>query len=162
MVAKTEHKNRSGCPLACALDILGDHWSLLIVRNLMFLGLHEYKEMLKEPEQISSSILTNRLKKLEQSGIISSTAHPHSKRRKLYYLTDMGKDLIHVLIDFASWSNKHLGDAVMIPVETKSMLEKNPQLMIELTLEELDVWENKFILNTAGKGNKSRKLRRPP
>jgi DNA-binding HxlR family transcriptional regulator len=63
MVAKIEHKQRSGCPIACALDLIGDHWTLLVIRNLMFLGIHEYKDMLKTEEQISSSILTDRLKK---------------------------------------------------------------------------------------------------
>jgi len=67
MVAKTEHKSRSGCPIACSLDVLGDHWTLIIVRNLMFHGRHEYKDMLQAEEQISTSILSDRLKKLEQS-----------------------------------------------------------------------------------------------
>lgn len=65
-----EHAARSGCPIACTLDIVGDHWTLLIIRDLMFLGLHEYKDMLMKEEGISSNILTDRLKKLERKDLI--------------------------------------------------------------------------------------------
>lgn len=145
MVSKIEHKHRTGCPVACALDIIGDHWTLLIIRNMMFLGLHEYKDMLKTEEQISSSILTNRLKKLEKSGLISSVSHPKSQRRKLYYLTPMGKDLVCVMTDIAVWANKHLKNDVKIPRPKKRILENDPNLMIQLTLQELKEWEKKYL-----------------
>ena len=145
MVTKIEHRQRTGCPIACSLDILGDHWTLLIIRNLMFLGIHEYKDMLKTEEQISSSILTTRLKKLEQTGLIGAAPHPGSQRRKLYYLTPVGKDLIHFMVELVIWANKHLADAVKIPPEKKKLIEEDPQKMIEQTLQELDAWERQFI-----------------
>ncbi len=145
MVAKIEHKNRSGCPIACALDIIGDHWSLLVIRNLMFLGIHEYKDMLKTEEQISSSILTNRLKKLESDGLVASAPHPESQRRKLYYLTPMGKELIHMMTDLVIWSNRYLGGSVRIPKQKKTLIEKDPERLIQLTLKELDEWEQQNI-----------------
>jgi len=145
MVTKIEHKNRTGCPVACSLDILGDHWTLLIVRNLMFLGIHEYKDMLKTEEQISSSILTTRLKKLEQAGLIDAAPHPDSQRRKLYYLTAKGKDLIYLMVELVVWANKHLGKTVNIPLEKKEMIEKNPKKMIQRTLQELDAWEKAHL-----------------
>lgn len=145
MVAKVEHKTRTGCPVACALDIIGDHWTLLIIRNLMFLGIHEYKDMLKTEEQISSSILTNRLNKLEREGLVASIAHPDSQRRKLYYLTPMGKSLIHMMTELVIWANGHLKDSVKIPQEKKMLIESDPKKLIELTLTELEKWEQEYL-----------------
>ena len=145
MVAKIEHRNRTGCPVACALDIVGDHWTLLIIRNLMFTGAHEYKDMLKAEEQISSNILTTRLKKLEKEGLIASIPHPDSQRRKLYYLKPMAKDLIYVMTDLVRWATKHLNEYLDIPKERKELLEKDPEAFIEMTLNRLEAWEREFI-----------------
>ncbi len=148
MVKKNAHKHRSGCPLACALDLIGDHWSLLIVRDLIFLDRHEYKDMLSSEEGISSNILSDRLKKLEAAKLVASIPHPESGRRKLYYLTARGKDLVYLLIDIARWSEKHLGDIVDIPPEKKELLTNNPDLMVELTLKDLDDWEKAHGVKT--------------
>jgi len=145
MVTRTEHKNRTGCPVACALDIVGDHWSLLIIRNLMFLGVHEYKDMLQKEERISSNILTDRLKNLEKDGLVASMPHPESKRRKLFYLTDSGKDLVHVMTYMSVWANKHLNDDVDIPKDKKHLLENDPEQFIKLTLDNLVGWENEHL-----------------
>ncbi|MEJ2116661.1 MAG: helix-turn-helix domain-containing protein [Alphaproteobacteria bacterium] len=145
MVAKIEHRTRTGCPVACALDIVGDHWTLLIIRNLMFLGLHEYKDMLTTEEQISSSILSDRLKKLETDGLIASLDHPASKRRKLYYLTPMGKDLIHVMLELVLWSNRHLSAFLKIPPDKKEFLENDPAGFKAHALRELEAWEKKHL-----------------
>ena len=145
MVSKIEHKNRTGCPIACSLDILGDHWTLLVIRNLMFLGLHEYKDMLQTEEQISSSILTDRLKKLECEKLIASIPHPDSKRRKLYYLTASGKDLIHVMVNLVLWANTHLSERLNIPAEKKDLLEKNPEQFKTLILEQIQKWEQEHL-----------------
>ncbi|MEW8348138.1 MAG: helix-turn-helix domain-containing protein [Candidatus Thiodiazotropha taylori] len=141
MVAKVEHRNRTGCPVACALDIIGDHWTLLIIRNLMFLGLHEYKEMLETEEQISSNILTLRLKMLQEAGLIASASHPESKRRKLYYLTPTGKDLIYVLVPLVLWSRRNLREHLRIPKDIDHLLETDPQAFLQETLQRLSDWE---------------------
>ena len=146
MVAKIEHKTRTGCPVACSLDILGDHWTLLIIRNLMFLGLHEYKDMLKTEEQISSSILSDRLKKLEQEGVIAAIPHPESKRRKLYYLTRMGKDLIYVVVPLVFWADQYLTDRLRIPEHKRNLMNLGPEVFIKLTLENLNKWEEEHLL----------------
>ncbi len=145
MVSKVEHKHRTGCPVACSLDILGDHWTLLIIRNLMFLDLHEYKDMLHTEERISSSILTDRLRKLEQAGLVASVPHPESGRRKLYYLTAMGKDLIYMMTDMVVWANRHLQESVRIPPEKKAMIEKDPDKFIRLILQGLEQWERTYV-----------------
>jgi len=145
MVAKIEHKTRTGCPVACSLDIVGDHWTLLIVRNLMFSGLHEYKDMLGTEEKISSSVLSDRLKKLEQDGVIASIAHPESGRRKLYYLTPMGKDLIDVMIGIVIWANKYLSVWLKIPSDKKALLESDPKKFKAVVLGQLEIWEREYL-----------------
>lgn len=145
MVAKIEHKTRTGCPVACTLDILGDHWTLLIIRNLMFLGLNEYKDMLKAEERISSSILSDRLKNLERDDIIDSTPHPKSGRRKLYYLTPKGKGLVRVMIEIARWADQNLGDIVQIPDDKRPFLDDPLEDVAQMVLQQLDKWEKENL-----------------
>jgi len=145
MASRTEHKTRTGCPIACILDIVGDHWTLLIVRNLMFAGLHEYKDMLAAEEQISTSVLTDRLKKLEQEGLIASVKHPDNDRRKLYYLTPMGKDLIHSLTEMILWSTKYLRQWLRIPKEKEEFIKRNPAGFKKEVLKELKAWEKEYL-----------------
>jgi DNA-binding HxlR family transcriptional regulator len=135
----------SGCPVACALDIVGDHWTLLVIRDLMFLGIHEYKEMLAGAEGISSNILTDRLKRLEGNGLIASMPHPQSRKRKLYYLTAKGKDLIHTMVHLIRWSEKHLSDRLEIPPEKKDLLVNGPDRFVALTLQQLARWEKENL-----------------
>ncbi|MBN1377908.1 MAG: helix-turn-helix transcriptional regulator [Gammaproteobacteria bacterium] len=141
MVAKNEHANRSGCPIACALDIFGDHWALLVIRDLAFFDRHEYKDFLHSEESISSNILSDRLKKLEAYSIISSLPHPDSQRRKLYYLTNKGKDLIPVLVSISRWSEQDLGKVVKIPPASRKMLVNNPDALVQETLKQIEQWE---------------------
>jgi DNA-binding HxlR family transcriptional regulator len=145
MVQKKTHTEHSGCPVACALDIIGDHWTLLVIRDLMFLGLHEYKEMLAGPEGISSNILSNRLKNLEEAGLIDSVIHPENRKRKFYYLTGKGKDLIHTMVHLVRWSEKHLADHLEIPPEKRELVVNDPDRLIELTLQQLKEWEETNI-----------------
>ncbi len=141
MVSKKEHAQRSKCPVACGLDIVGDHWTLIVVRDLLLLGRHEYREMLEGEEGISSNILSDRLDKLQTSGLVKSIPHPDSKKRKLYYLTPSGKDLIYVLLAIARWSGKHLGGQVVIPMDVQKAVSTNPQGFVEGVLEILQEWE---------------------
>jgi DNA-binding HxlR family transcriptional regulator len=145
MVAKTEHKRRTGCPVACSLDVIGDHWTLLIIRNLMFSGVHEYKDMLKSEELISSSLLSARLKEMEENGLIGSVPHPESRRRKLYYLKPMGKDLIYVMVDMVLWSMKYLTEFLVIPKEKMELLQNSPDEFIKITLEQIEAWEKAHL-----------------
>ncbi|MGH1462079.1 MAG: winged helix-turn-helix transcriptional regulator [Neptuniibacter sp.] len=145
MVAKIEHRTRTGCPVACALDIIGDHWTLLVIRNLMFLGLHEYKDMLAKEEQISSSILTDRLKKLEHEGLVSSIPHPGSGRRKLYYLTESGKDLLNMMVELTCWANRNISDSLRIPPEKQKLIENDPEKFKQLVRAEIAKWEQSFL-----------------
>ncbi len=93
---------RSFCPIACALDELGDKWTLLIIRDLL-LGKKRFQEFLASPEHIATNILADRLKKLESAGFITQQAYQQKPLRYQYDLTQKGKDLGPVLQAFVNW-----------------------------------------------------------
>ena len=98
---------RSQCPISTALDIFGDKWSLLILRDLIFNNKNTYGEFLRTDEKIATNILADRLATLEAAGIISKHDHPESKVKVLYKLTEKGIDLIPVLVEIIVWSEKY-------------------------------------------------------
>ncbi|MCH2033856.1 MAG: helix-turn-helix transcriptional regulator [Tenacibaculum sp.] len=98
---------RSDCPISYALELFGDKWSLLVIRDLVFDQKKFYKEFLKSKEKIATNILSDRLKKLEAAGIIKSKVYEKIKTQKEYSLTPKGKDLIPVLIEIILWSAKY-------------------------------------------------------
>ena len=98
---------RSPCPISFALDLLGDKWSLLVIRDLVFAHKRHFADFLASPEGIASNILASRLKNLEASGILSRRADPDSARKVIYELTPKGIDLVPVLIDLISWGARH-------------------------------------------------------
>lgn len=100
-------KKRSDCPISTALDIFGDKWSFLIIRDLMFKGKNTYGEFLVSDEKIATNILADRLALLECAGIISKHDHPDSKLKVLYKLTAKGVDLVPLMIEIVAWSEKH-------------------------------------------------------
>lgn len=103
----TEVKKRSDCPISQSLDIWGDRWSLLIVRDLMLAQQCTYGDFQKSKEKIASNILATRLQMLEENGIITKSDHPHSKAKVLYKLTQKGIDLLPVMIEIQLWADKY-------------------------------------------------------
>jgi DNA-binding HxlR family transcriptional regulator len=101
------NKKRSGCPLSCSLDIFGDKWSLLIIRDLMFMNKCTYNDFLKSDEGIATNILASRLKGLEENDIIEKSAHPDSKAKKMYKLTPKGIDLLPMIMEIYIWSDNY-------------------------------------------------------
>jgi DNA-binding HxlR family transcriptional regulator len=104
---KPKSGRRSGCPVSIALEMLGDRWSLLIVRDLMVRGCRTFKEFRQAGEGIATNILADRLRKLEVAGIISTEADPTDARRVNYRLTEKGIDLAPVLLDLLIWGARH-------------------------------------------------------
>jgi DNA-binding HxlR family transcriptional regulator len=98
---------RSSCPISCALDLLGDKWSLLVIRDL-FRGKTRYNEFLAGPEGIPTNILAERLKRLEQAALIKSKPYQHNPPRYAYTLTPKGGDLKLVLGALAKWAMRHV------------------------------------------------------
>ncbi|MEP6789534.1 MAG: helix-turn-helix domain-containing protein [Acidobacteriota bacterium] len=102
-----EEKKRSNCPISCSLDIWGDKWTLLIIRDLMSAKECTYGDFLKSPEGISTNILASRLRGLEENKIVKKLAHPESRAKVLYKLTRKGIDLLPILIEINLWAEKY-------------------------------------------------------
>jgi DNA-binding HxlR family transcriptional regulator len=101
------HVRRSGCPISIALETLGDAWSLLIVRDLMFKDRRTYNDFLRGEEGIASNILADRLRKLEDAGILEKCRDHSDARRFIYSLSERGIDLAPVLVELILWSARH-------------------------------------------------------
>jgi DNA-binding HxlR family transcriptional regulator len=111
-------KKRSTCPAACALDIAGDKWTLLVVRD-MLRGRHTYKELLAADEGIPTNILADRLRKMEDTGLLRAEPYQDRPVRWRYELTPKGRDLGKVLAAMARWGKKHVR-GTRVPPEFKS------------------------------------------
>ncbi len=103
-------KHRSDCPISSALDIIGDKWSLLIIRDMMFSGKKTYTDFSNSSEKISTDILSNRLSKLKELDIIVKGKMEGNKKTNIYSLTKKGKELLPILLEIADWSNTNLND----------------------------------------------------
>ena len=99
--------NRSHCPLVNIFDVIGDKWSLVIIRDL-FLGKKTFTEFMRSSEKIASNILTNRLELLINHGLMEVTKLPHDNKTKIYYLTNKGIDLYPIIFEMMCWSNRNL------------------------------------------------------
>ena len=100
-------KRRSGCPLNASVEILGDRWSLLIIRDMMLRGSRTYKEFLESYEGIATNILADRLRKLEAHGIITAERDPSDGRKLIYLLTAKGIGLAPVVTEMVLWAAAH-------------------------------------------------------
>lgn len=110
-------KKRSSCPAACALDLAGDKWTLLVVRDLLR-GRDTYGKLLASDEGIPTNILADRLKKMEEAGLVAATPYQERPVRYSYALTAKGRDLQHVLVAVARWGKKHIR-GTRVPPEFK-------------------------------------------
>lgn len=98
---------RSGCPIATTLDLVGDRWSLVIIRDMLN-GKARYGEFLTSPEGITTSVLADRLSRLEATGIVAKSPYQTAPERHEYRLTEMGAALKPVLQDICRWANRYL------------------------------------------------------
>lgn len=105
-------EKRSDCPISSSLDIFGDKWSLLIVRDLMLHKTRTYGDFTKSAEKIATNILANRLQVLEDNGIIIKSPYPDNKVKGLYKLSQKGVDLIPAVIEIALWGGKYLSNFI--------------------------------------------------
>jgi DNA-binding HxlR family transcriptional regulator len=130
-------KRRSDCPVSSSLDIFGDKWSLLIIRDLMDAKECTYGDFLKSPEGIATNILATRLQNLEENKLIEKLDHPDSKAKVLYKLTRKGIDLVPVMIEISLWAEKYFS----ISPDRKAMLKevkKDKAGFIKAAIKELE------------------------
>ena len=123
MPEKKQSKRRSGCPVSISLEIFGDRWSLLIIRDLMVRGCRSFKEFEQSGEGIATNILADRLQKLEAAEIITAEAEQADGRRVNYRLTEKGIDLAPVLLELLIWGARH--EQTGAPCGLISEMEKN-------------------------------------
>jgi len=102
----------TGCPISYALDTFGDRWSLLIVRDILIKGYQTYSEFQLSDEKIATNILRDRLRELEEFGIITKSKDPTNGRRVLYKLTPKGADIAPLIIEMVRWSAKYDPDTL--------------------------------------------------
>jgi len=123
-VARTSKaKPRSGCPVSVSLDLVGDRWSLLIVRDMMVRGYRTFREFQRSGEGIASNILADRLQKLEEGGILLREAAAEDGRSTYYRLTEKGIALAPVLLEMLIWGAHH--EETDAPCAAIDKMEKN-------------------------------------
>lgn len=126
------HSQNSACPIARTLEILGDHWTLVILRDL-FMGKSRFQEFLDSPEAIGASILTQRLKRLEKNGLVERSPYQTRPTRHQYHLTEAGVDTLPILQNLAGWALRHL-----------PQVWQPPAGFFELTPESWRAWRQKL------------------
>ncbi len=134
MQRHTKGQRRSDCPISVALELFGDSWTLLIIRDLMFKRRRTFREFEAGGERIATNILTDRLERLEAAGIIRRRPDPSDGRRVLYGLTPKGADLAPVLIEIVLWSAKHERTAAP-PREVSAMKRRRAHLVATIRRE---------------------------
>jgi DNA-binding HxlR family transcriptional regulator len=124
--------HRSGCPINLTLEVVGDKWSLLIIRDLIFGNRRHYRELLGGSEEgISSNILADRLKTLLEAGIISRKDDPSHKQKGIYSLTEQGIELLPILAQMAGWGYKYLPVSEELGIRAKLLSEGGPNMWAE-------------------------------
>ena len=131
MRGKKKASRRSSCPINISLEILGDRWSLLIVRDLMFRGFRTYKELVDSEEGIATNILADRLRRLEQCGIIRTEEDTTDRRKLMYRLTAKGMDLAPVLVELILWGARY-EDTEAPPALLRKMQKNRTEFLSEL------------------------------
>jgi DNA-binding HxlR family transcriptional regulator len=125
-VVRIKKKFRSGCPIATTLDLLGDRWTLVIVRDLLT-GKSRFGDFLKSPEHIPTNILADRLERLEAFGLLEKASYQENPVRFDYRLSQKGADLLPALQAVCVWANRHLPDTWKTP---KSFLDLKPSAVL--------------------------------
>jgi len=128
---------RSGCPINLTLEVLGDKWSLLIIRDLMFGNRRHFRELLSRSEEgIASNILADRLKRLVEQGMITRADDPSHKQKAIYSLTEKAIELVPVFAQIGAWGRRHLAVSPELSIRAE-LLEQGGQPMWNDLMDEL-------------------------
>jgi DNA-binding HxlR family transcriptional regulator len=128
----SKQKRKSDCPINYAMEIFGDRWTFLIVRDLMFKGKNHYGEFLKSEEKIATNMLADRLQLLEDNGIVSKKSDPSHGSKWLYKLTKKGLDLMPLLVDMIIWSAKYDKQTAADKVFVRQATSNREKLITEI------------------------------
>lgn len=129
---------RSGCPVSISLEVFGDRWSLLIVRDLMVRGFRTFSDFERSGEGIATNILADRLRRLRRAGVVETEPDESDGRKVIYRLTEKGIDLAPVLLELMIWGAKH--EDTGAPCEVIAEMAKNRQAVLDETRRR---WKNR-------------------
>ena len=119
---------RSGCPVNLSLEIFGDRWTLLVLRDIIFTGARHFRELLSGPERISSNILADRLAVLVEHGMLTKAADPSHKQKVIYSLTEQAIELVPVLVQLSAWGVRYLPVAAEYAARAEVLMSGGPPL----------------------------------
>jgi DNA-binding HxlR family transcriptional regulator len=125
-MTKDDHDYRSACSIARTLDLLGDRWTLLIIRDLLWHGKRTFRALQSSAEGIPSNLLTQRLRKLEDWGLVQRKVYQDRPIRHSYHLTEQAQALEPLLIQMMSWGHAHLGGGHFDPATGRSSQPDRP------------------------------------
>jgi DNA-binding HxlR family transcriptional regulator len=121
--------HRSGCPINLTLEMLGDRWSLIVIRDLMFGNRRHYRELLNQSEEgIASNILADRLKRLLEAGLVSRRDDPSHKQKAIYSLTEPAIQLVPLLAQMGAWGRRHTPTTRQLAIRAQLLEEGGPPL----------------------------------
>jgi DNA-binding HxlR family transcriptional regulator len=127
--------HRSGCPINLTLEVLGDKWSLLILRDMMFGNRRHFRELLRSEESISSNILADRLKMLLDEGMVTKADDPSHKQKAIYSLTEKAIELLPVFAQIGAWGTRHLPVSEELSIRAKLLAEGGPAMWEDFMAE---------------------------
>lgn len=131
---------RCSCPITSAIDMIGDKWSLVVIKNMLLFDLKTFKDLSETNEKIATNILASRLKALEAKGFISKTKPANNKKTNIYLLTDKGLSLIPIIIELAIWGDTNLNEIHI------SLNRDNPIEYIKLNKEKfVGVFKDQYL-----------------
>jgi DNA-binding HxlR family transcriptional regulator len=133
----TKEAHRSGCPINLTLEMLGDRWSLIVIRDVMFGNRRHYRELLNHSEEgIASNILADRMKRLVESGLLSRREDPSHKQKAIYSLTEPAIQLVPLLAQMGAWGRRHTPVSEELSIRARLLEEGGPPLW-EAFMDEL-------------------------
>lgn len=115
---------RSYCPINLSLEIFGDTWTLLVLRDMMFAGKRHFRELLQSDEHISSNILADRLARLVEQGLLTKADDPTHKQKAIYSLTEKGIALLPVVVQIGAWGSRWVPDAKKLDAPSRKIVRE--------------------------------------
>lgn len=119
-----QNEPRSHCPINLSLEIFGDTWTLLVLRDMMFAGKRHFRELLQSDEHISSNILADRLARLVANGVITKSDDPTHKQKAIYSLTEKGIALLPIIVQIGAWGSRWITDAKKLDAQARKVVRE--------------------------------------
>jgi DNA-binding HxlR family transcriptional regulator len=130
-------EHRSGCPINLTLEALGDRWSLIIIRDIMFGNRRHFRELMRlSDEGVASNVLADRLKRLVKRGLLSKSDNPAHKQKAVYSLTEAAIELVPLLVQMGAWGRRHMPASPGLSIRAQ-LLEEGGPAMWEAFMAEL-------------------------